>query len=185
MQTNIIVTTIAAVILGAGIFLLSGCTAVPKGVAPVTEFDIQRYMGTWHEVARLDHSFERGLTRVTAEYTLNSNGIVAVVNRGWDARRQCWKEARGRALFCGDQSTGSLKVSFFGPFYGGYHIIALDQSGYLYSMVCGPSRSYLWILSRQPVLDDAVRAGLVKQAGDLRFAVDKLIWVDQTEPTSR
>ena len=109
-------------------------------------------------MARLDHSFERGLTRVTAEYTLNDNGTVSVVNRGWDERKQRWKEARGRALFRGDPSIGSLKVSFFGPFYGGYHVIALDRNGYLCSMVCGPSRSYLWILSREPALDDAARA---------------------------
>jgi apolipoprotein D and lipocalin family protein len=170
---------LAAVILGAGMVILSGCTSVPKGVTPVTGFDVQRYTGKWYEVARLDHSFERGLTRVTAEYTLNSNGTVAVVNRGWDASGQKWKEARGRALFRGDASTGSLKVSFFGPFYGGYHIVALDSEGYAYSMISGPTRSYLWLLSRQPTLDDRVRAALVNQARDLRFPVDRLIWVDQ------
>ncbi|MCG3149086.1 MAG: Outer membrane lipoprotein Blc [Verrucomicrobiae bacterium] len=167
------------VIFSGALVLLTGCTAVPKGVTPVTGFDGPRYTGKWYEVARLDHSFERGLTRVTAEYTLNSNGSVTVVNRGWDARGQRWKEVRGRAKFRGDQSVGSLQVSFFGPFYGGYHVLALDKNGYGYSMVCGPTRSYLWILARQPTLDDAVRTALVEQARELGFAVDQLIWVDQ------
>lgn len=184
-QTAIVVSAIATVALGAGVVLLSGCTAVPKGIKPVAGFDVQRYMGTWHEVARLDHSFERGLTRVTAEYALNDNGTVSVANQGWDERRQRWKEARGRALFRGDPSVGSLKVSFLGPFYGGYHVIALDRNGYSYSMVCGPSRSYLWILSREPALDDAARANLVQQARDFGFAADDLIWVSQAESASR
>ena len=181
MRSTAIRATMAAVILGAEIVLLSGCTGVPTGVTPVSGFDVQRYTGKWYEVARLDHSFERGLSRVTAEYTLHSNGTVAVVNRGWDARGQRWKEARGRAVAQGEPTVGSLKVAFFGPFYGGYHIIALDKDGYAYSMVCGPTRSYLWILARQPALDDAVRANLVTKARDLGFAVDKLIWVDHHE----
>ena len=160
---------------------LAACaTAPPDGVRPVTSFDINRYLGQWYEIARLDHSFERGMSDVNATYQLQDDGSVKVINRGYDTQRQAWKEAIGRALFIGDSSTGSLKVSFFGPFYGGYHVIALDQQNYRWSLVAGPDRDYLWILARDKTLPAEVREQLVSQARALGFATDKLIWVKQT-----
>jgi apolipoprotein D and lipocalin family protein len=160
---------------------LAACaTAPPEGLRPVTSFDINRYLGQWYEIARLDHSFERGMSDVSATYQLQDDGSVKVINRGYDTQRQAWKEAIGRALFIGDSSTGSLKVSFFGPFYGGYHVIALDQQSYRWSLVAGPDRDYLWILSRDKTLSAEVRKQLVDQARELGFATDKLIWVEQT-----
>ena len=159
---------------------LAGCsTAPPDGVRPVTSFDINRYLGQWYEIARLDHSFERGLSDVSATYQLQDDGSVKVTNRGYDTQRQAWKEAIGRALFIGDSNTASLKVSFFGPFYGGYHVIALDQLNYRWALVAGPDRDYLWILARDKTLPDEVREKLVSQARALGFATDKLIWVEQ------
>lgn len=159
---------------------LAACsTSPPEGLHPVSAFDIHRYLGQWYEIARLDHSFERGMSDVQATYTLMDDGSVKVINRGYDTQRQAWKEAVGRALFIGDSSTGSLKVSFFGPFYGGYHVIALDQENYRWSLVAGPDRDYLWILARDKTLPDEVRTQLVDQAKALGFATDKLIWVAQ------
>jgi apolipoprotein D and lipocalin family protein len=159
---------------------LAACsTAPPAGVRPVTSFDINRYLGQWYEIARLDHLFERGMSDVNATYQLQDDGSVKVINRGYDTQRQVWKEAIGRALFIGDSSTGSLKVSFFGPFYGGYHVIALDQQDYRWSLVAGPDRDYLWILAREKTLSAEVREQLLSQARALGFATDKLIWVDQ------
>ena len=159
---------------------LAACaTAPPDGVRPVTAFDLNRYLGQWHEIARLDHSFERGMRDVSATYSLQEDGSVKVVNRGYDTQRQAWKEAIGRAVFIGDSNTASLKVSFFGPFYGGYHVIALDQQNYRWSLVAGPDRDYLWILSRDRTLPAGVREQLLNQAKALGFATDKLIWVDQ------
>lgn len=159
---------------------LAGCsTAPPEGVRPVTSFDINRYLGQWYEIARLDHSFERGMSDVNATYQLQDDGSVKVINRGYDTQRQTWKEAIGRALFIGDSGTGSLKVSFFGPFYGGYHVIALDQQNYRWSLVAGPDRDYLWILARDKTLPADVREQLLRQAKALGFATDKLIWVEQ------
>ena len=158
---------------------LAACSTMPpEGVQPVTSFDIHRYLGQWYEIARLDHSFERGMSDVNATYALQDDGSVKVVNRGYDTRRQAWKEAIGRALFIGDKNTGSLKVSFFGPFYGGYHVIALDQQNYRWSLVAGPDRDYLWILARDTTLAADVRQQLIAQAQALGFATDKLIWVD-------
>ena len=159
---------------------LAACsTAPPEGLRPVSAFDLNRYLGQWYEIARLDHSFERGMTDVNATYQLQGDGSVKVVNRGYSTQKQAWKEAIGRAVFIGDSSTASLKVSFFGPFYGGYHVIALDQQHYRWSLVAGPDRDYLWILARDKTLPPEVREQLVGQAKALGFATDKLIWIEQ------
>lgn len=160
--------------------LLSACsTTAPSGLHPVTPFELNRYLGQWYEIARLDHSFERGMSDVNATYQLQDDGSVKVINRGYDTQRQAWKEAVGRALFIGDPTTASLKVSFFGPFYGGYHVIALDTD-YRWSLVAGPDRDYLWILARDKTLPLEVREQLLSQAKALGFATDQLIWVEQT-----
>jgi apolipoprotein D and lipocalin family protein len=169
-----------ALALIASLTLAACSTAPPEGVRPVTAFDINRYLGQWYEIARLDHSFERGMSDVSATYQLQDDGSVKVINRGYDTQRQAWKEAVGRALFIGNPGTGSLKVSFFGPFYGGYHVIALDQENYRWSLVAGPDRDYLWILARDRTLPAEVREQLVAQAQALGFATDQLIWVEQT-----
>ncbi len=166
-----------------GLTLAACSTAPPEGLRPVTSFDLDRYLGHWYEIARLDHSFERGMSDVNATYQLQDDGSVKVINRGYDTQRQAWKEAIGRALFTGDKSTASLKVSFFGPFYGGYHVIALDPN-YRWSLVAGPDRDYLWILARDKTLPAEVREQLVSQAKALGFATEKLIWVEQTRTES-
>lgn len=160
---------------------LSACsTTPPEGMTPVTPFDLTRYEGKWYELARLDHSFERGLTDVSATYRAQADGSVEVINRGYDNKRRDWRQAVGRALFTGESNRGSLKVSFFGPFYGGYHVVALDQQDYRWAMVAGPDRDYLWILARDKQLPADVRTRLLRQAGELGLDVDKLIWVEQT-----
>ena len=159
------------------LLLLGGCATVPAGVEPVSPFVLDRYLGTWYEIARLDHSFERGLSRVTAEYSLAEDGSVRVVNRGYSERDKRWKQAEGRAVFAGQSNQGFLKVSFFGPFFGSYVIIDLDPD-YRHALVCGPSRSYLWILARTPTLPDAVSQRLIARAASLGFATDSLIFVE-------
>jgi apolipoprotein D and lipocalin family protein len=175
-------TTLLALSL---VWLLAACsTAPPAGLQPVTSFELDRYLGQWFEIARLDHTFERGMSDVTATYRLQDDGSVKVINRGYDTQGQRWKEAIGRARFIDDPNTASLKVSFFGPFYGGYHVIALDQNDYRWSLVAGPSRDYLWILSRERTLPTEIRKQLVAQAQRLGFATDHLIWVEQTRHDS-
>jgi apolipoprotein D and lipocalin family protein len=160
---------------------LTGCsTAPPTGLTSVTPFEVSRYLGKWYEIARLDHSFERGLTDVSATYSLKSDGSLEVINRGFNTKKNEWKSATGRALFTGNQNQGSLKVSFFGPFYGGYHVLALDQTGYQWALVSGPDREYLWILARTKVLAPAIRDQLVADAKKMGFVTDKLIWVEHT-----
>ena len=159
------------------VLLLAGCIRLPAGVLPVENFQLERYLGKWYEIARLDHSFERGLTRVSAEYRLRPDGGVLVLNRGYSAAEGRWKEAEGKAYFVNRADQGFLKVSFFGPFYGAYGILALDQENYSWALVCGPNRSYLWILARRSVLDEAVLRRLTGQARAAGFATEKLIFV--------
>ena len=167
-------------LLMATLAVLSACsTTPPAGMTAVTPFDVQRYVGKWYEVARLDHSFERGLSDVSATYRQQGDGSVEVINRGFDSKRGEWRQAEGRALFTGDPARASLKVSFFGPFYGGYHVVALDQQGYRWAMVVGPDRDYLWILARDKQLPAGVREELLRQAKEQGIDVQKLIWVGQ------
>jgi apolipoprotein D and lipocalin family protein len=162
------------------VLLLVGCAvAPPSGVTPITGFELDRYLGKWYEIARLDHSFERGLSAVSATYERRDDGGIRVLNRGYDDRAGAWKEAEGRAYFLGEPTVGSLKVSFYGPFYGGYHIIALDEANFSWAMISGPSRDYLWILARTRQLPPAVLEKLLRQAKALGFATDQLILVRQ------
>lgn len=159
--------------------LLSGCVGMPENVKPVDNFNLEKYLGTWYEIARLDHSFERGLTRVTATYSLRSDGGVKVVNRGYSAEKQRWKEAIGKAYFVKDPNLGYLKVSFFGPFYGAYIVFELDHAHYQYSLVSGPDKSYLWILARTPTIKASTKDFLITKAAALGFDTHKLIFVEQ------
>ena len=158
--------------------VFSGCARLPEGVSPVEGFELERYLGTWYEIARLDHSFERGLSRVSATYSLNDDGSVRVVNRGYSAERARWQSAEGRARFVERPDLGYLKVSFFGPFYGAYVVLELDRQEYRYALVCGPSREYLWLLARQPDLNGQTTARLIARAAELGFPVERLIMVD-------
>lgn len=152
-------------------------TRTPHGIDPVRDFDVTRYMGKWYEIARLDHRFERGMTNVTATYSLNDDGTVQVVNRGLrDGER---KSIQGTARFLDEPSVASLGVTFFPGFPGGYHVFALDPD-YRWALVSGPNRGYFWILARQPQMDDATWQRLVGIAQDNGFDVNGLIRVDHT-----
>lgn len=155
----------------------AGCVRVPSGVSTVAAFDPARYQGTWYEIARLDHSFERGLTDVKATYTPQPDGTIEVWNRGYSTEKDAWQEIKGRSTVLPAPAVGRLKVSFFRPFYGAYNVIALDEEGYRWAMVCGPSRSYLWILARETRLDRAVYDQLVARAAELGFPTAELIEV--------
>ena len=161
--------------------LLAGCTGMPEKVEPVQGFELNRYLGTWYEIARLDHSFESRLTDVTATYTLRDDGGGKVINRGYNPETGEWKEAEGKAYFVEEPDMGYLKVSFFGPFYGAYVIADLDKDGYQYSLVSGPDTSYLWILSRKPYLEVSTTQYLEEKAQFLGFDSESLIWVDQQQ----
>ena len=157
---------------------LSACTGKSINVTPISGFETDRYLGTWYEVARLDHSFERGLTNVTATYSMRDDGMIRVQNRGYDAEKAAYKTAQGKAKFAQDKKTGHLKVSFFGPFYGDYIIFDLDET-YSTASISGGKDSYLWLLSRTPKVSDVQRREFIAQSKALGYAADNLIWVSQ------
>lgn len=157
---------------------ISGCSvSPPEGVRAVAPFELERYLGTWYEIARLDHSFERNLDNVTAEYALRPDGAIEVRNSGINKKTGERKEAVGIAKPIGEPDVASLKVSFFRPFYSGYHVVALDQD-YQWAMVLGQSRKYFWILARDTTLPAGVQAQLLEQARALGVDVSALIWVE-------
>jgi apolipoprotein D and lipocalin family protein len=156
--------------------LLAGCAQIPDGVRAVEGFDTERYLGKWYEIARLDHRFERGLTNVTAVYTARDDGSIGVLNRGFDPDKGEWQQAEGRAKFSGAPGAAMLKVSFFGPFYGGYNVLDLDPD-YQIALVSGPTREYLWILARRPDPPREEVERLVRGAGELGFDTASLIFV--------
>lgn len=156
--------------------LLQGCTGVPKGVTPVAPFELERYLGQWHEIARLDHRFERGLTDVTANYSMREDGGVRVVNRGFSAKDNDWQQAEGKAYFTGDTNTGALKVSFFGPFYGSYNVAKLSDD-YSVALVIGPSTDYAWLLARSTTPDKQLCDSYMAFAASLGISADQWIWL--------
>jgi apolipoprotein D and lipocalin family protein len=162
----------AAVLIAA--VAVAGCTGVAPGIEPITDFDAQRYLGRWYEIARLDHSFERGLTAVTADYSRRDDGGIRVINRGIDSAGQL-SEAEGRAYFAGEPDRGHLKVSFFGPFYGAYVVFELDPD-YQYAFVTSYNRDFLWLLARTATVSEALLQRFTARATELGFASDQLIF---------
>ncbi len=154
---------------------LFACTGMPEGVKPVENFNLNKYQGKWYEIARLDHSFERGLEQVTAQYQLMPNGYVKVTNRGFSTKENSWDVATGKAKFVDREDIGFLKVSFFGPFYGSYVIFNLDEQ-YQHSFVAGPNTSYLWLLSRTPNPDKAVINRFLTMSKELGFDTKTIIF---------
>ncbi len=158
---------------------LSGCLGAPDAVVAVKDFELNRYLGQWYEIARLDHSFERGLDAVSANYSLRDDGGIRVLNSGIESETGLLSEAEGRAYFVEDKTTGYLKVSFFGPLYGSYIIFDLDRENYEYAFVAGNSTDYLWLLARSPQVSDELKARFAGQVEELGFDTQGLIWVKQ------
>lgn len=163
-------------LVGMFCLVLMGCTGIPEGIEPVTDFDQERYLGIWYEIARLDHSFERGLSEVTATYRANPDGSIAVLNRGFDQEEARWREAEGVARFVDSSTVAHLKVSFFGPFYGSYIVFELGEN-YEHAFVSGFNREYLWLLSRSPQVTDTLRNEFLETITKLGFAPDDLVWL--------
>lgn len=169
---------IAPVLLGAGVALaLYSCgSTIPKKAVAVTNFDKTKYLGKWYEIARLDFKYEKGLNNVTAEYFLNDDGSIKVDNKGYDAKKDKWKESIGKAKFVKADTIGMLKVSFFGPFYAGYNVIAVEDN-YKYALVAGENLKYMWILSRETTIPESVKADFLIKAREIGFDISDLVWV--------
>ncbi|MFC1502851.1 lipocalin family protein [Pseudomonadota bacterium] len=165
------------ILLMISALLLGGCLGMPDSVKPVSDFELNNYLGKWYEIARLDHSFERGLSHVTAEYSIKSDGGVLVINRGFSEADNEWQEAEGKAYFVNTNNEGYLKVSFFGPFYGSYVVFELDHENYQYAFVSGPNTDYLWLLSRTASVEPEVIQKFIDMSKELGFKTEDIIYV--------
>lgn len=170
---NLVYFLAGAAILG-GIF---SCATIPEGAVAVKPFDKDRYVGKWYEIARLDFKYEKNLNNTTAEYTLNDDGTIRVDNRGYNTKKDKWEQAIGKAKFVDDENVGKLKVSFFGPFYSGYNVIAIDDD-YRYALVAGKNLKYLWILSRETEIPARTRDNYLRIARDIGYNTEELVWVE-------
>lgn len=162
-----------------GLFTFNACANIPEGAVAVKPFDAERYLGKWYEVARFDFRFERGLNNTTATYSMNPDGSIRVLNQGFDYEKNVWKKAVGKAKFVTTSKEARLKVSFFGPFYGGYNVVALD-SAYQYALIAGSDLNYLWLLSRKPTMPEEVKQSYLELAKKIGFDTDALLWVEHT-----
>lgn len=160
--------------------LLKSCRTIPKNVTAIEPFTVEKYLGKWYEIARFDFRFEKGLNSTTADYSLNDDGTIKVVNRGFDYKKEQWKQSVGKAKFVSSKDKAKLKVSFFGPFYSGYNVIALDAD-YKYALVCGKNRDYLWILSREKTIPEKIKNDYLQIAKNYGFDISKLIWVEHNQ----
>ena len=161
---------------GIAVLLLNSCSAIPKDAKPVDNFDLTRYLGTWYEIARFDFRFEKNLDNTMAQYSLDKNGNVIVLNSGYNYVKDKWTSAEGLARFRGDKNIAALKVSFFGPFYSGYNVIALDKD-FKYALVAGKDLDYLWILSRKRTIPERIKQEYLKIAEEVGYDTSNLIWV--------
>lgn len=165
-----------------GVVLLNSCSSktIPEKAKAVDHFDKEKYLGKWYEIARLDFKYERGLNNTTAEYSMKDNGMIKVDNKGYDYKKKEWKQSIGKAKFVGDETIAMLKVSFFGPFYGGYNVIAIDKD-YKYALIAGSSLEYLWILSREASIPEEIKDDYLKKAQDIGYNTANLIWVEHNK----
>lgn len=174
-------------IAGTAILWLASCsnnlTMNSIDTSTVEGLDIDRYLGTWYEIARFPHSFEKDLVGVTATYSLRRDGKIRVVNQGYKGSLQGKRSrAEGKAKIPDPENPARLKVSFFLFFYGDYYVLELD-SAYRWAMIGSSSPKYFWILSRTPVMDDQVLQSLLENARGRGYDLEQLIRVEQPSPT--
>lgn len=179
MKKRYITATVALV--GVGL-LLNSCASktIPDKAEAVQNFDKTKYLGKWYEIARLDFKFEKGLNNTTAEYSLREDGKIKVDNKGFDYKKKEWEQSIGKAKFVSDEKIAMLKVSFFGPFYAGYNVIAIDED-YQYALVVGSSLDYLWILSREKSIPENIKKEYLKTAEKIGYTTADLIWVEHNK----
>ena len=153
---------------------VAGCSDLPEGIKPIDDFDLNRYLGDWYEIARLDHYFERGLYDVRANYSMREDGGIQIKNIGISSTGEV-KGASGKAYFVGSERLGLLKVSFFGFFYSNYIIFFVDE-GYQIAFVAGRNQNYLWLLSRNRFIPESVRDHFIELSTSLGFNTNNLVW---------
>lgn len=177
MQRKKILLTAGAIGIGSLAYLALQRKKNASDFTVVTPFDINRFLGRWYEIARLDFSHEKNLSHTTAHYSLNKNNTIKVVNQGWNYEKEEWQIAEGIAK-PRIKNTGALKVSFWGPFYDEYNVVEIT-SDYQYALIFGRNNNYLWILSRSKTIPDTIKQYFMLKAESFGYNTDKLVWPEQ------
>lgn len=164
-------------IISTAMLGMFSCATIPKNASAVKSFNKEKYLGKWYEIARFDFTFEKNLNNTTAEYSLNENGTIKVDNKGYDTVKKKWKQSIGKAKFVKNENTAMLKVSFFGPFYGGYNVLAIDDE-YKYALIAGSSLKYLWILSRETTIPEDIKKKYLQVAENVGYDTSELLWIE-------
>lgn len=173
MKTKKIINVVITFVV---IAICYSCSTIPENAAAVKPFYKEKYLGKWYEIARIDFKFEKNLDNTTAEYSLMEDGKIKVDNKGYNVKKEKWVQAIGKAKFVGDENVAMLKVSFFGPFYSGYNVIAIDEN-YKYALVAGKNEKYLWILSRETTIPENIKNDYLKVAENIGYNTSDLLWV--------
>lgn len=167
---------IAGVVFIAGtVVYIKKRRTIPKGVKAVKPFDINKYLGKWYEIARLDFCFEHNIDYATAEYSMDKDGSIKVINKGYNYKKHKEVEAVGRASFLNSPDEGRFKISFKGPFCADYNVIAID-SKYKYALVTGRNHNYLWLLSKDTSIPEKIKESYLELAEDLGYNTSKIKW---------
>lgn len=174
MKNKTVVFSILAA--SAAVLMLSSFKGKKKKVEVVKPFSQEKYLGKWFEIARLNYVWEKNLDNVTATYSMRPDGKIKVDNKGYNYKKEKWAESVGKARPFGDANEGALEVSFFGPFYAGYNVVAIS-SDYQYALVVGDNTDYMWILSRERTIPSDIKDEFLKKATALDYDIEKLIWV--------
>ncbi|SMC45047.1 lipocalin family protein [Moheibacter sediminis] len=167
-----------AVFAGAGYLTYKILKPIKPSQDIVQNFNVKKYAGKWYEIARLDFKWEKGLSKVTAEYTLNEDGSIKVDNKGFHAEDNEWRQSIGKAKFVNEANEGALKVSFFGPFYSGYNVVKIDDE-YKYVLVFGESLDNMWILSREKTIPEEIKDLYTLIAAKSGYKINELVWTAQ------
>ena len=169
-----------ALAAGAGVaavaYRLLSKQQIPNGAVAVQPFDKHNYLGKWYEIARLPNRIEKDIKQVTEDYSLDDDGNIQVITKGYNFKKNEWINATGKIKFIGDENIGMLKVSYFGPFFAAYNVLDIDPD-YKYALVSSNDLDYLWILSRETTIPDNIKAQFLNMAAGIGFMVEKLEWV--------
>lgn len=166
----------ASLAIGTGVaaYLFKNRTNKKIEAEAIANFDINKYLGLWYEIARIDTYWEKNKSNVTARYLKHYDNTIEVINRGYDVKKGTWNRSKGIAKQV-IKGVGKLKVSFFEPVYSAYNVIAIDKE-YHYALVAGKNTDYLWILSRTKEIPEHIKELFIKKSEQLGFNTDKLNW---------
>ena len=167
-----------SIIIGFGFASCSSTKKMSEQVAVVKNLDVKKYTGVWYEIARFDFKYQKDMDSVTANYSLKENGDIKVINKGYNTKDNEWKDVKGKAKFNGNEGSGALKVSFFGPFYSEYNIVKLSDD-YSTALIFGESLDNMWILSRKKTISESVKKEYLDFAAKNGYDLSRLVWTKQ------